>query len=113
MAGPEGGKNLAGKCPPPDSDPFSDAEPEKILSTRQANSPQPQIADSSSKNAGSFSSACKTKRFPSLRCASAIQIVRPLEPIAETYPKLQPAFLRLSAMISRSSHLVGLPHVRS
>jgi hypothetical protein len=28
------------------------------------------------------------KRFPSLRCASAIQIVRPLESIAETQPKL-------------------------
>jgi hypothetical protein len=27
FAGPEGAKNLAGKCPPPDSDPFNDAEP--------------------------------------------------------------------------------------
>ena len=26
FAGPEETKNLAGKCPPPDSDPFSDAE---------------------------------------------------------------------------------------
>ena len=42
-----------------------------------------------------------TKRFPSPRCASAIQIVRPLEPIAETQPQLQPASLRLSAMISQ------------
>src|SRR4029077_8140009 len=33
--------------------------------------------DSSSRNAVSFSSACTTKRFPSPRCASAIQIVRP------------------------------------
>ena len=38
---------------------------------------------------------------PSSRCASAIQIVRPLESIAETQPKLQPALLRLSAMISQ------------
>jgi hypothetical protein len=30
-----------------------------------------------SRNAVSFSSARTTKRFPSLRCASAIQIVRP------------------------------------
>jgi hypothetical protein len=30
LAGPEDAKNLAGKCPPPDSDPFSDAEFEKI-----------------------------------------------------------------------------------
>ena len=28
------------------------------------------------------------------RCASAIQIVRPLESIAETQPQLQPALLR-------------------
>jgi len=31
------------------------------------------------------------------RYASAIQIVRPLESIAETQPQLQPDFLRLSA----------------
>jgi hypothetical protein len=30
FAGPEGAKNLAGKYPPPDSDPFSDAESGKI-----------------------------------------------------------------------------------
>jgi len=44
------------------------------------------------------------KRFPSSRCASAIQIVRPLESIAETQPRLQPALLRLSATISQSLH---------
>ena len=42
--------------------------------------------------------ACATKRFPLSRCASAIQIVRPLESIAETQPKLQPALLRLLAI---------------
>ena len=47
----------------------------------------------------SSSSACTTKRFPSSRCASAIQIVRPLESIAETQPQLQPALLRLSAAL--------------
>ena len=52
-------------------------------------------------NAVSFSSARTTKRFPSSRCASTIQIVRPLESIAETQPQLQPALLRLSAMISQ------------
>jgi hypothetical protein len=41
------------------------------------------VADSSSTNAVSFSSACTIKRFPSPRCASAIQIVRPAESIAE------------------------------
>src|SRR5438034_1027701 len=51
----------------------------------------PRIADSNSRNAVSISSACTTKRFPSSRCASAIQIVRPLESIAERQPQLQPA----------------------
>ena len=35
------------------------------------------------------------------RCASAIQIVRPLESIAGTQPQLQPALLRLSAITSQ------------
>jgi hypothetical protein len=48
-----------------------------------------QIADSSSKNAVNFSSARTTKRSPSPRYASAIQIVRPLGSIAETQPQLQ------------------------
>src|SRR6266404_7678514 len=58
------------------------------------------VADSNSRKAVNFSSAHTTKRFPSTRCASAIQIVRPLESTAETQPQLQPARLRLSAMIS-------------
>jgi hypothetical protein len=52
-------------------------------------------------NAVSFSSARTTKRFPSSRCASAIQIVRPRESTPETQPQLQPALLRLSAIISQ------------
>ena len=43
-------------------------------------------AASSSTNAVSFSSARTTKRFPSPRCVSAIQIVCPLESIAKTQP---------------------------
>jgi hypothetical protein len=78
---------------------------EKIWLGCQDNSPQDRIADSSSTNAVSFSSARTTKRFPSSRCASAIQIVRPLESIAETQPQLQlqlqPALLRSSAMNSQ------------
>src|SRR5262249_40595648 len=46
-------------------------------------------------------SACTTKRFPSPRCASATNIVRPFEPTLDTHPQLQPALLRLSAMISQ------------
>ena len=56
---------------------------------------------SSSTNAVSFSSARTTKRFPSPRCASAIQIVRPLQSTAETQPQLQPRLLRLRAIISQ------------
>ncbi|PYJ68063.1 MAG: hypothetical protein DME76_13520 [Verrucomicrobia bacterium] len=41
------------------------------------------VTRSSSKNAISFSSARTTKRLPSSRCASTIQIVRPLESTAE------------------------------
>ena len=62
-----------------------------------------QIADSSSRNAVSISSARTTKRFPS-RCASAIQIVRPSASIAETQPQLQPALLRFSAALLIKTH---------
>src|SRR5262249_35944321 len=58
------------------------------------------FADSSSRNAVSSSSARTMKRFPSSRCASALQIVRPSQSKAETQPQLHPALLRLSAMIS-------------
>ena len=55
----------------------------------------------SSKNAAGMSSACTIKRLPSSRCASAIKIVCPLELIVATQPQLQPALLRLSAIISQ------------
>ena len=51
----------------------------------------PRIADSSFRNAVSFSLVRATNLFPLSRCASTIQIVRPLESIAETQPQLQPA----------------------
>jgi hypothetical protein len=68
---------------------------ETVLSITQRN----EVTLSSSRNAVNFSSACTTKRFPSLQCASAIQIVRPRESRAETQ-QFEPALLRLSAMIS-------------
>jgi len=43
----------------------------------------------------------RNKPLPSPRCAFAIQIVRPFESIAEMQPQLQPALLRLSAIISQ------------
>ena len=63
IAGPEGAKNLAGMCPPPDSDPFNDVSLEKILLRCQANSAQPRVADSSSRKAVNFSSAQRTDDF--------------------------------------------------
>jgi hypothetical protein len=102
IAGPDGAKNLAGRnVLGLIQIRLTTSSLEKITSASQANSPQPRVADSSSTNAVNFSSARTTNRFPSLRCASAIQIVRPLESIAETQPQLQPALLRLSAMISQ------------
>ncbi|PYV61640.1 MAG: hypothetical protein DMG97_42560 [Acidobacteria bacterium] len=65
----------------------------------RGNSPQARTAASSSRKAVSFQSARTTKRFPLSRCASAIQIVRPLESIAETQPQLQPALLRFPAAL--------------
>ncbi len=47
------------------------------------------------------------ERLPSSQCASAIQIVRPLQSTAETQPQLQPALLRFSAMISQN--FIGAP----
>jgi hypothetical protein len=66
---------------------------EKILPARQVNSPQARIGESSSRNAVNFSFARTTKRFPSSRCASTIQIVRLLmshswEKIGITAPSL-------------------------
>ena len=54
-----------------------------------------------SQTQSAFCQRSTTKRFPSPRCASAIQIVRHSESMAETQPKLQPASWRLSAMISQ------------
>jgi hypothetical protein len=56
---------------------------------------------SSSRNEVSSSSDRTTYLFPLSRCASTIQSVRPSESMAETQPKLQPALLSLSAMISQ------------
>jgi len=46
---------------------------DKISPSRQAQSPQARLADSSSWKAVNFPSACRTKHFQSPRCMSAIQ----------------------------------------
>src|SRR6266511_4299923 len=53
----------------------------------RGNSPQEWIGDSRSPNSVSFSSARAMNRFPLLRTASAIPIVRPLESIAQITPR--------------------------
>ena len=64
------------------------------------------VTPSSSRNALSFSSARTTNLFPSSRCASAIQIVRPSESLAEIQPELQPDALSLSTMSSQYFTLI-------
>jgi hypothetical protein len=70
---------------------------EKISPACQDNLLQARVADSSSRNVVSFSSACTTKRSPSSRA----RLVRPRESTVVTQLQLQPALLRLSAMISQ------------
>jgi hypothetical protein len=109
------GRNFRDKafCPFPQSRfVLDDTVPsvEKIASARQAQSAQARTARSSSRKAVNFSSARTMNRFPSSRCASAIQIVRPLESIAETQPQLQLALLRLSvALLVVADHLRRIP----
>src|SRR5437899_5909902 len=74
VAGPEGAKNLAGDVLRLIQIRLTKSSFEKILPACQANSAQLRIAHSSSTKAVSFSSARTTKRFPSPRCASAIQM---------------------------------------
>src|SRR5262249_49403570 len=72
IAGSGGGEEPSGvRSPPPDSDPFSDAQFGKTCVGLSRQFAGAGIADSSSINAVSFSSARTTKRFPSSRCASA------------------------------------------
>jgi hypothetical protein len=66
------------------------------------------IADSNSKNAVNFSAARTTNRFPLSRCASAIQIVRPLESIADTQPQLRHEVYSLSTSPEALELRVGL-----
>jgi len=63
----------------------------KITPASQTNSPQAEVADSSSKSAVNFSSAGTTKRFPSPRCASGIQTRRMTTRSEMYFPGLHPA----------------------
>jgi hypothetical protein len=71
----ERGKKLSGEAPSPGFRSWFSQILQKISLICQINSPQPRRADSSSRDAVSFSSARTMNRFPSLRSASKIQIV--------------------------------------
>jgi hypothetical protein len=72
------------RCPiPPVEQKLCLMEPIRLTNSLEPTRWWLRITDSSSRNAVNNSSACTTKRFPSSRCASAIQIVRPLESIAD------------------------------
>ena len=87
------------------------------LGTRWSNAETDQKCDWSLKlfpaRRSAFIRARTTKRFPSPRCASTIQIVRPSQSKADTQPHLQPALLRLSAIISQYFTLRILRLLRS
>jgi hypothetical protein len=68
----------------------------KTTPTCQTNSPQAQITDSSSKNAVNFSSGTRNETLSVFAmAASAIQIVRPSQSTAETWPKLHNGFAEI------------------
>jgi hypothetical protein len=60
---------------------------------------------SNSRNAVNFSSARTTNRFPSSRCASAIQIVRPTESMAGRQPQLPSGFAEIVSDGFRVLHI--------
>jgi len=64
-------------------------------------------ADSSSRNAVTFSSAWTTKRLPSPRAGSAIQIVRPSESTADTQPQAPSGFAEIVSDDFPVLHLLG------
>jgi len=85
-AGPEEMKNLAGECPPPDSDPFSDAQFAKSLACLSR-----QFAASADrrfefKKRSQLFIRSRNEPLSVVAMRGSIQIVRPLEPIAETQP---------------------------
>jgi hypothetical protein len=61
-----------------------------VIETRKHKGDFKESLIQNSKNAVRFSPARTTKRYPSSRRASAIQIVRPSQSMAETMPQLHP-----------------------
>jgi hypothetical protein len=81
VAGPEEAKNQRERRSPPDSDPFSEADFEKISPARQAQSRSVRIANLSSQN---VVISANNETFSVIAIRVGIQIVRPFESIAET-----------------------------
>jgi len=86
VAGPEEAKNLAGRSPPPDSDPFSETEFGKILARLSRQFPATANRRFEFQNAVVFRPHGQWKSFESPRCASAIQSVRPSPSTAARQP---------------------------
>src|ERR1043166_8562529 len=88
-------------CPPPDSDPLSEAGSGKnLVRLSRQTTATPNCQFQFQKRGQLFISA-HNETLSIVACASTIQIVCPLESIAETQPQLHPALLRLLAMISQ------------
>ena len=104
------GSRLSTHSPPRDFLGF-----EKISPTRQDNSPQARIADSTSTNAVSFSSAPRTKRFPSPRCALARRSVRQIDDVQNAFRRsrqriivtVPTSFARIFYARARASRSIG------
>ena len=88
---------------------------EKISLTRQDNSPQARIGDSTSTNAVSFSSAPRTKRFRSPRCALARRSVRQIDDVQNAFRRsrqriivtVPTSFARIFYARARASRSIG------
>jgi len=83
VAGPEGAKNLAGKCPPPDSDPFNgvDSEENYASLSKQFAASTDHRFEFQKRSQLFVSTHNETLSVAAMR--ATIQIVRPLESTAE------------------------------
>jgi hypothetical protein len=101
LRGLEEAKNRAGKCPPPDSDPFSDAEFAKNLVRLSIQKAATTNSRFEFKKSSQLFIRTHNETFSVRAMCVFNQIIRPSRVTAETQPQLQPALLILSAMISQ------------
>jgi hypothetical protein len=112
IAGPEGAKNLAVESPPPDSNPFNDYPVLKnlaSLSRQFAAKGESPIRVPQTQSA--FHPRARRNAFRRRDVRQQSRSFAPRNPRLIRSPKLQPRFLRLSAMISPVLHALILPLV--